>query len=1694
MESFVFNSFKERMINGELSGNDVWTLQPVKKAFAEDYEDNLKYIRNETDLYYLNPGFNELGYLGVSNSFKDKYFTVMNPVHYNYTIMQNTDIAKQPEYITKDNIIDFFAKNPDESDRNINLKNLFFDEDGKFYRPSDEKELNSDGEEVPIPLGFYYVRTKEELRWCANLVNSEAYNNKINIVLGDNIGVEKTQTTLNFIIGENPNRPFEGIFYGNGYKFNNIELICDKPVNGIVGYLGTNGIISTIRVNGRIVLNCKSKITLEHLMSVGSDVAAGFICGKNNGVIEGINFDAVLVLYNFIPGICSVGNKSDSTLPAIEDNPMVNFCYPDYLCYNSLGNIVPYIGYFNEGVFATYDGIDRHHTSEYHCYWKTLNFSSTIQDGYMIKRYNLDGNDYQSPQEWYYFAGIPYENRLIDYYTKEENVRNVLFYDSTIFGKINSEYFDGISLQTSKAGILPINFADIYMPRWNAYSAEGTEFFDYHKERKFSKAYDCMPYVNYFDKSIKMQQQNRVAYYVSPIIGINNREVKDIYVNCSAEASATFVGFLGGLAGKQNYGYITGCNVNLSSYDSLCTDSTKPNYYKKQLDDYGVFHERTIFNTEYTNSNGVEETYSFPLQSIKNIGGMFGSCIVSDTNSLIVKNCNIMFENRNAAVISSTDVSGINPLSEDYYLLDRYAGIAAMMEFNTCNLSDIWATSADLADESTRCIKFENTLVTYREATGTYVAPVGYEFVQQFNVNDDKRFHSIINNIQPNGTVILDDQPIYGIAAPLVGELKPIYIGSPSMLESLFPGDCENYDKCDMGGLIPDGITTPPPYQYYSLSYGNNMLKNYFDGNKRKLLNNMVGLFYMDQNLAAPAAVPAFYGDSLDVAIPGVKNISSGTNYNIMDHLMHPNNDYLYKAMSYRVDDVLSHIVDWRQLSATNNHNVWNRGRDGNNILKYSVVPSAAELQKRLGDNQGNDSVEPNDGYGYINANSFNKVNYLYPYFGSDFVLIDEYVSKTNHNNKISKGYAKYSIEIPNPFYDETYEGDGDVTPRNRDKKFIIEVNLQASSTATLDEKYKIYAVTENGDTVKMDYSPEWKQKITRGYDSGLRYVDGEIRTYGQEGRDSISIEKCWTHLADDQEADVGGGYNPRIYVHNIIGCNFDVNDIKNNFFTLTCIVHRYRNSSDKGKTYHLYAAKNIRLSLDNAIITAVPYVSEDNYHYITKLNNDITNNIVNDIQTTLIPPLIYDASRVGTVQDDAAYGIYSAYWLQPDYSAVNENGTVVYYPISGYDNNDPAIPLLAGLDDWSAAKITYVHKEHGPGIKISEDLTLYNKVDWWVINEMEPDWNQAAIVSAYKFKVDEYSGSDLLTQDKQVYKIIPADATSYDETYTYTTAFALGHGQPNYIYHTWGGLNAHMSANFNDVFVYREDGKFPYPISVSGTDDSTNPKPWYQSDTVYSGRYKLAVKTSHNNNTNKPASAEAYYGSYNADNISAYYNDLTANIKISDYGQHKNDTLVDYFKYTYEKTPANAHINICSAGFKLPVIFDYKNNKAGFWFNMNESAAETTRDLKDVGVVPVDTCSAYNDNMYYTSNVFAIGKTPNQSCIINEHLADPEITAVSFSSFSADDFEGIYVTDGENRPVMYIDVGLGECPEGTTWTYSAYPSYSANIETSLDTSVYDKIADTDEEKAEKLRMIERRNTDVKNAMNASGLILEVET
>ena len=107
--------------------------------------------------------------------------------------------------------------------------------------------------------------------------------------------------------------------------------------------------------------------------------------GKNYGYIERVDINGTVNVVDFVPEIYSVSNKTDNNSDGyvVDGNEDTNIFYPDYLCFNSLGNIIPYIGYFNEGVFATYAGRSKIDNIIYD-YWKT---SGTARDAFITKIY-----------------------------------------------------------------------------------------------------------------------------------------------------------------------------------------------------------------------------------------------------------------------------------------------------------------------------------------------------------------------------------------------------------------------------------------------------------------------------------------------------------------------------------------------------------------------------------------------------------------------------------------------------------------------------------------------------------------------------------------------------------------------------------------------------------------------------------------------------------------------------------------------------------------------------------------------------------------------------------------------------------------------------------------------------------------------------------------------------------------------------------------------------------------------------------------------------------------------------------------------------------------------------------------------------------------------------------------------------------
>lgn len=357
MSSFIFNDFRERYIRGEVPSTDVWYAYPVTSAFTDTFDNDdikLNQFQNSRQMdLYINHKKNK--------SLSDTYSNMtINNITYRENKEENaeTNATRKPAYITKKNWNDFLIKYPQIGDNRIWTW---------FFSGTKDCEFGNLGY-----TGFYWVTCKEELAWCANRVNgyeageyTDNYNNKIAIVLGDHIGptaalitqkdgtIKDNRDVLNICIGKNPNRPFEGLLFGNGYEIRNIIVECTTDCNGLVGYLGKEGIINHVTITGRNKLKCSQKLNMTHIKNKGTDIETALLCGHSYGLISYCSVKCKLEIEDFIPAIYAVENKNEDIINPIGDNPVDNRYYPSYMCINSPGNIIPYIGYFNEGVIGT---------------------------------------------------------------------------------------------------------------------------------------------------------------------------------------------------------------------------------------------------------------------------------------------------------------------------------------------------------------------------------------------------------------------------------------------------------------------------------------------------------------------------------------------------------------------------------------------------------------------------------------------------------------------------------------------------------------------------------------------------------------------------------------------------------------------------------------------------------------------------------------------------------------------------------------------------------------------------------------------------------------------------------------------------------------------------------------------------------------------------------------------------------------------------------------------------------------------------------------------------------------------------------------------------------------------------------------------------------------------------------------------
>lgn len=1074
MDSFVFNSFKEKLINGKipLNKDTVWTAYPVSKDFSNMFEPVIESLRSPID-FALYMKTKEPGKSVTTSNYLNDYLCKLYIQKYTYKAMTDTDVAMEPEFVTE-KTWDRFAQRMDElnKDQEVkisyeHLKHLFFDKDDptNFYR-----EIEKDGEIVP--RGFYYIRTTEELLWCANKVNADSgYDTKINIVLGDNIGTEVNPDEpnpelkrINFTIGSKPNRQFEGILYGNGFKIHNVELVCSNTVNGIVGYLGPSGIISTINITDRNNIVCDKKINLTHMIYDGSDIAVGFLCGKNNtregstyaesGKIENIVFNGMVYINGFYPQIYSTRNKTDSNLNSFEYNPEVNKFYPDYYCYNSPGNIIPYLGYFNEGVFATYSGY-RPDADKTFTYWNTMSEYSTPVN-------SISGIADNSPLEWFYWYG-PYVSAdsgqgYAFSFTRESNRVNVLWYDGKIIDNV-AALKDARYGATCNNGLIPVDNTTL-------------SFYE-------QQDYNEIKYATYFNKPMKLTQQNRAAYYVSPLIGINNGNVNQVMLACSAVTSGTFVGFLGGIAGKQAKGNLKTIFANLYSTDMQNTESDSDLYYNR---DY------------FVQSAGQAFVYNFPQKSIKNISSLFGSCVVGDTDYLNIDSVSSYFYNDNRIV---TDNIG-KPEYDDYYFSNRYGTLAAVVEYNSSNISDMWYTSAAANDTSLRSIKVKKSRFHYEEPNQSQAGTKQLYSPYQATVSN-------VPGTQNN---------MFGVAGALIAEIKPYYLTAPSVISTPF-------------------VNTSAIGTVYS--------------NYKPQSTNRIGLFTIDQNIASPISDPYFWSISTDLDLPGVANQNNYCNDGyiggVVDRVNHPTSN----NFDIDIRSIGGKLVLWED-----NCMVVDNYGGGSKAIYDIKLPGAAYIKPAyyktvagtIDECRGIEYMDTSitatacDSTGNIHNFPANKVYNDFAYFGSDISLIPNAVDDNPVSEFVSGDY-KMSITLKNRLYDMvgyervTFDRGSNHTLANSVSAVRIEIDSKALEyepfTTTpitreqVDEFYSLSAyIKADGRNLHSEMTTGWNSVLT--FDDDYKFISftdtfdmpttadwsGEVYTYG--------TMSGWSFKADSDE------------------------------------------------------------------------------------------------------------------------------------------------------------------------------------------------------------------------------------------------------------------------------------------------------------------------------------------------------------------------------------------------------------------------------------------------------------------------------------------------------------------------------------------------------------------------------------------------
>ena len=660
MQQVFFNSFKEKILSGKVDDVITASGMPFNSDFLDTYDNNdisIEQYRTLSDFVQYSKG-------NSATSFEDTKFDYVE-YGVEYSSYYGNDVSEKPIFVNPENYDKFLEIYSGE----IRYSDPYVKEKFDYY-VSDDENINS---------GFYYITKKSQLKWISERCNNiDNFNNRIIVVMGDDIGnvVGSNKTVLDTVICNDPNRPFAGIFDFNGHKISNLTIRCKENSNGLIGYLGPDGIVRDGIVQD-VEFECMNKISLDKIRDDCSDVVVGGVVGTNYGTVENILSSGYVQFNGFCPEVYLTENKYEyEDFEETVSNKNYNCFFPNKFCLNSIYNVIPYVGYFCEGtdsyfndvgnpLFYTRKGMTGQHANIPTPEWLYWNVRNNIDPLIGIK---LKTTARPKKYTWAY---------NYDHYLEGKLANSVLYDQSSVeLGNVIPQAFGVDRSRDSGDGIHHNNdqayFADVYRTVMDN-SGEADNFsplFVLENDQRIPERllmnsicnlgeYETWngedeidiedsriyyqnggldnEYGSYVARMIrdqillylfrgekvnshqKMNPYSRIAYYCSPIVGNNFGTIRNIDCRHTlVESKNTFVGFIGGVCGKENCGTIENVNAVLdireddrdshSDLDRVYTNNMnwKPEYDESYANIVNVFGYNWDY---YQTENGIDEEH-----------------------------------------------------------------------------------------------------------------------------------------------------------------------------------------------------------------------------------------------------------------------------------------------------------------------------------------------------------------------------------------------------------------------------------------------------------------------------------------------------------------------------------------------------------------------------------------------------------------------------------------------------------------------------------------------------------------------------------------------------------------------------------------------------------------------------------------------------------------------------------------------------------------------------------------------------------------------------------------------------------------------------------------------------------------------------------------------------------------------------